>query len=128
MVVKSLKTGVHIKGGGFHTLTLHPTIGSSRPRWQWHAAIPVPLPAGSGGNSRPPALDALSLSFSSLESWQFCLCTEMLVFEPRAASRELLYTRPANHNLEMSLGSWDLGCFHPRGCSKGSFFAARDTP
>lgn len=26
----------------------------------------------------------------------------------------------------MSLGSWDLGCFHPVGCSKGSFFAATD--
>lgn len=77
IVVKSLKTGVHIKGGGFHTLKLHLMIGFRRPWWQQHAALPGPLPIGSGGNSLPPALAALSL-----ESWQFCLHTEMQILEP----------------------------------------------
>lgn len=77
VVVTSLKTGVHIKGEGFHALTLHPTIGSS-----------------NGGNGMQPYLSlflqGLGATLSHLplmpppplESWQFCLCTEMLVFEP----------------------------------------------
>lgn len=48
VVGKSFRTGVHIKGGGFHTFKPHLMIGSRRPWWQQHAAIPGPLPIGSG--------------------------------------------------------------------------------
>lgn len=61
-MVKSFKTGVHIKGGGFHIFKLHLAIGSNRPWWQQHAAILFPLPTGSGGKSLPSALAALSLT------------------------------------------------------------------
>lgn len=54
----------------------------------------------------------------SLESCQFCPFIEMLIFQKWPTNEEVLWVRSANHRLEMSLGSWDLGCFHPVGCSK----------